>query len=218
MRRTAYEELTARYAHLEEDGTKAREFKEVREELAEYTEGRREVPPPVDSAELIAHHRRKVDVYGRHAEAGFEGAAEALVEAEAQLAAELDRAPAAVELISFGYLHSLAPEADLVIDMRRHFRDPHVTPGLRELTADHELVMRAVFDTDGVPELAVAIRAAVDAFRAGPSAGTVRVAVGCAGGRHRSAAMVNYLEMQYRGDGIKASKEHRDIHLPVVNR
>ncbi|MGN9821910.1 RapZ C-terminal domain-containing protein [Streptomyces sp. SD11] len=120
-----------------------------------------------------------------------------------------------IEFVSFGFLHGPAPEADLVIDMRRHFRDPHVHPEMRQLTAEHELVTRAVFGTPGVPELARATLAAVDAFRAGPSGGTVRVAVGCAGGRHRSAAMVNHLAMQY---GAGATVEHRDIHRDVVER
>ncbi|KOG85976.1 ATPase [Streptomyces varsoviensis] len=120
-----------------------------------------------------------------------------------------------VELVSFGFLHGPAPEADLVIDMREHFRDPHVNPELRQLTAEHELVTRTVFATPGVPELARAILAAVDSFRAGPSAGPVRVAVGCAGGRHRSAAMVNHLAMHY---GAGVTVEHRDIHRAVVER
>ncbi|MFI7142868.1 hypothetical protein ACIBQ5_35755 [Streptomyces massasporeus] len=137
---------------------------------------------------------------------------------EAKLAEELHKAPPAVELVSFGYLHGAPPEAHLVVDMREHFRDPHVTPALRELTADHEPVMRAVLDTEGVRELAAGIRAAVDAFRAGPSGGTVRVAVGCAGGRHRSAAMVNYLAMQWHGDEVSVATQHRDIHRPVVER
>ncbi|MEU5190990.1 RNase adapter RapZ [Streptomyces klenkii] len=125
--------------------------------------------------------------------------------------------PTDIELVSFGYLHGDAPEADLVIDMRRHFRDPHVSPELRELTAENELVTRAVFGTAGVPELARAVLAAVAAFRSGPSAGTVRVAVGCAGGRHRSAAMVNHLASEY-GNELRVRVEHRDIHRPVVAR
>ncbi|MER7316260.1 RapZ C-terminal domain-containing protein [Streptomyces halstedii] len=216
--RITYEEVIARHDELKETGpgTNLREFAEVREEAAPYLSGRRPVPPPVPSAELIAYARRRIEVFGRLAEAGIEGAAEGVTEAEAELAEELRKVPE-IELVSFGFLHGPAPEADLVVDMRRHFRDPHVNPEMRQLTAEHELVTRAVFNTDGVPELARAILAAVESFRAGPSAGTVRVAVGCAGGRHRSAAMVNYLAMQY-GAEVKVTAEHRDIHRPVVER
>lgn len=138
-----------------------------------------------------------------------------LADARRQFPGRIAGGAAGIELVSFGFLHGPAPEADLVIDMRRHFRDPHVNPEMRQLTAEHELVTRTVFATPGVPELARATLAAVDAFRAGPSAGTVRVAVGCAGGRHRSAAMVNHLAMHY---GAGATVEHRDIHRDVVER
>lgn len=221
-RRTAYEELITRHDHLKDSATSGpelREFGMLREELAPYLDGRTPVPPPVDSADLIAYHRRGIALFGALAEAGVEDAAERLAAAETALAEELDKAPAAVELISFGYLHGPAPEAHLVVDMRKHFRDPHVHEGLRELTADNELVMRTVFNTPGVEALARATLAAVAALRAGPSAGPVRVAVGCAGGRHRSAAMVNYLaaHAQY-GSDVKISHVHRDIHEPVVDR
>ncbi|SDL37738.1 RapZ C-terminal domain-containing protein [Streptomyces indicus] len=215
--RGAYDDVCKRHADLTAlaaEGTHREEYEAVREELAAYV-GKE--PAPVDPLDVLAYHRRKVEVFRGLGEAGVPAAEEALAEAEAQLADALRAAPAEIELVSFGYLHGDAPAADLVIDMRRHFRDPHVSPELRELTAEHELVMRAVFATEGVPELAAAILAAVTAFRSGPSAGTVRVAVGCAGGRHRSAAMVNYLAIKY-GNELRVSTEHRDIHRPVVNR
>ncbi|MDJ0345548.1 RNase adapter RapZ [Streptomyces sp. H10-C2] len=215
--RIAFEDVVARHDELQKTGTNLREFAEIREEAAPYLNGSKAVPPSVSSAELIAHARRRIEVFGRIAEAGIEGAAEGVAEAEVELAEELRKSPAEIELVSFGFLHGPAPEADLVVDMRRHFRDPHINPEMRQLTAEHELVMRTVFDTDGVPELARAILAAVESFRAGPSAGTVRVAVGCAGGRHRSAAMINYLATQY-GAEARVTAEHRDIHRDVVKR
>ncbi|MEJ8654928.1 hypothetical protein WKI65_44530 [Streptomyces sp. MS1.AVA.3] len=84
--RTAYEELVARHHSLKGNKTNLREFAAVREELAAYTAGHRPVPPPVESAELIAHARRRIEVFGRHAKAGIEGAAEGLAEAEEELA------------------------------------------------------------------------------------------------------------------------------------
>ncbi|NUV64297.1 ATPase [Streptomyces sp. CAI-85] len=141
----------------------------------------------------------------------------------AREAAESDQVAAEgdvdLALVSFGYLHGPAPEAELVVDMRRHFRDPHVSPELRELTATDERVTRAVLDTDGVRELAAAILAAIAAYRSGPSGGVIRVAVGCAGGRHRSAAMVNHLAHHVRTHSVLAvAVDHRDMHRPVVDR
>lgn len=39
--------------------------------------------------------------------------------------------PVDITVVFFGYLHGEPPKADL----RHHFRDPHVNPGLRYLTA-----------------------------------------------------------------------------------
>ncbi|MEU4986633.1 RNase adapter RapZ [Streptomyces sp. NPDC021969] len=214
--RQAFEDVVTRHDALGKEGTDPQEAALVREEAAEYLRGRRAVPPPVSPAELIAHARNRIEVLGRLAAAGIEGAAEGVAEAEAELA-ELCPEEAEIEFVSFGYLHGPAPEADLVIDMRRSFRDPHVSPELRNLTAADERVMNAVLNTDGVPALALAVRDAVDAFRAGPGGGTVRIAVGCAGGRHRSAALVNHLAALY-ADELTVSAHHRDIHRPVVDR
>lgn len=93
---------------------------------------------------------------------------------------------AAVEIVSFGYLHDEPPAAHLTVDLRHHFRDPDVSPELRYMTADDEPVRTAVLSTPGVAALVLATAAAVDAFTSGPSAGTVTVADGCAGGRHRA--------------------------------
>lgn len=41
----------------------------------------------------------------------------------------------AVEIVSFGYLHGEPPQAHITLDLRNHFRDPHINPALREMTA-----------------------------------------------------------------------------------
>ncbi|MEV4872299.1 RapZ C-terminal domain-containing protein, partial [Streptomyces syringium] len=61
-----------------------------------------------------------------------------------------------VEIVSFGYLHDEPPTAHLTIDLRHHFRDPHVSPELRYMTAADEPVRAAVLNTPGIPELVAA--------------------------------------------------------------
>ncbi|MYS27678.1 ATPase, partial [Streptomyces sp. SID7804] len=75
---------------------------------------------------------------------------------------------AAVEIVSFGYLHDEPPAAHLTIDLREHFRDPHVSPELRYMTAHDEPVRTAVLSTPGVAALALATAAAVEAYASGP--------------------------------------------------
>lgn len=119
-----------------------------------------------------------------------------------------------IEITSFGYLHGDPPAAHLTLDLRHHFRDPHVRPELRDLTAEDAEVREAVLNTPGIVTLIVAAEMAVRAFEMGPSAGTIRVAVGCAGGRHRAATIA--LTLAQRLGTVNVA--HRDLSKDVVNR
>ncbi|MFI9231331.1 RapZ C-terminal domain-containing protein [Streptomyces rimosus] len=123
-----------------------------------------------------------------------------------------------VEITSFGYLHGEPPPAHLVLDLRHHFRDPHISPQLRYMTARDEPVRRAVAATAGIAALIEGAARAVGAFTSGPSAGTVLVATGCAGGRHRAPSVAMALADQLRQDGHSVVVRHRDIDAPVVRR
>ncbi|MEU9056244.1 RNase adapter RapZ [Streptomyces sp. NPDC048384] len=212
----------ATYDQLQHDHGVATEFNDgaleasTKAALAEYEEE----PHKVTAEELLDYYRQKrAALRELVAELGAEEFGDRLDEAELQYSEAFHAAPAHITYESFGYLHGPVPEADLVFDMRP-FKDPHLDPNLRDLTANHELVMRAVFNTSGVRELGLAIHAAVAAYRSNPLAGSIRVAVGCAGGRHRSAAMVRWLLMQHHEerDEIKVVSEDRDIEKPVVER
>ncbi|MFD5860942.1 RapZ C-terminal domain-containing protein [Streptomyces chartreusis] len=123
-----------------------------------------------------------------------------------------------VEIVSFGYLHDEPPAAHLTIDLRHHFRDPHVSPELRYMSADDEPVRAAVLNTPGIAALVEAIAAAVTAFASGPSAGTVTVADGCAGGRHRAPAFARALAERLTAAGHSVTVSHRDMAKAVVRR
>ncbi|MFJ2790645.1 ATPase [Streptomyces sp. NPDC087290] len=124
----------------------------------------------------------------------------------------------AVEITSFGYLHDAPPAAHLVVDLRSHFRDPHVSPELRYMTARDELVRTTVMSTPGITELVSATAMAVAAFASGPSAGTVAVAGGCAGGRHRAPTFALALADRLRTAGVTVTITHRDLDKDVVQR
>ncbi|MEF9903689.1 RapZ C-terminal domain-containing protein [Streptomyces sp. P9-A2] len=123
-----------------------------------------------------------------------------------------------VEITSFGYLHDAPPAAHLTVDLRHHFRDPHVSPDLRYMTAGDEPVRVAVLATPGIRQLVDAIAAAVEAFAAGPSAGTIAVATGCAGGRHRAPTFAQALADMLTAAGYTVTVRHRDLGKPVVQR
>lgn len=126
-----------------------------------------------------------------------------------------------VEIVSFGYLHGPPPsDMDLVLDLRRHFRDPHINPALRYLTALDDAVRSTVRTTPGIPELITATVTAVLAYRTGPSAALhpVRIASGCAGGRHRAGSVSLEIGDALTALGLRVTVTHRDLHRPVVDR
>ncbi|MER5507188.1 RNase adapter RapZ [Streptomyces sp. NPDC002766] len=125
---------------------------------------------------------------------------------------------ATIEITSFGYLHEAPPSVDLLVDLRRHFRDPHVSPELRYMTADDAPVRQAVMGTAGVRQLVEATAAAVDAMASGPSAGVVTVATGCAGGRHRAPTVAREVARRLVDAGHAVIVRHRDLDKPVVQR
>ncbi|WDM17058.1 ATPase [Streptomyces lavenduligriseus] len=143
-----------------------------------------------------------------------------------------------VAITSFGYLHGQEPAARVCYDLRHQFRDPHLRPELRYLTARDAPVREAVMGTDGVLALVHAIAATVDAYLAGPRQDEpLTLALGCAGGRHRSATVADALAAalsgdtgtaaayrvadlaeRYKGRGLVVDLHHRDLAKDVVDR
>ncbi|WP_069751617.1 RNase adapter RapZ [Streptomyces sp. EN16] len=123
-----------------------------------------------------------------------------------------------VKIVSFGYLHGEPPPAHITLDLRHHFRDPHVSSELRYMTAADDPVRQAVLGTPGITSLVVAVADAVNAFATGPSSGPVTVADGCAGGRHRAPVFAQALADRLVANGYTVTLQHRDMHRPVVNR
>lgn len=120
-----------------------------------------------------------------------------------------------VYVISFGYGHAPAPEADLTLDTRRLLRNPHHDPRMRELTGLDEVVRRHVLATPGAVRL-ISNTAVLAADLHAQTRALVTVAVGCVGGRHRSVAIAEELAATLHSDGIKTSVTHRDVHRPVI--
>jgi UPF0042 nucleotide-binding protein len=124
-----------------------------------------------------------------------------------------------VEIISFGYGHAAPPEADIVVDARRRFRNPHADPAMRQLTGLEQSVRSHVLATPGV---AVVIgrtaQLAAELTTTTADGGPVTVAVGCVGGRHRSVAIAQAIATELAGGGLTVALVHRDVDRPVIQR
>lgn len=123
-----------------------------------------------------------------------------------------------VSITSFGYLHGAPPADHLTVDLRHHFRDPHISPDLRHMTARDRQVRQTVLNTAGIPALVEALSDAVVAYRNGPGGQDVTVAVGCAGGRHRAAVVAEALRTALADEDVAADIAHRDLEKPVIDR
>ncbi|CAM06179.1 UPF0042 nucleotide-binding protein [Saccharopolyspora erythraea NRRL 2338] len=121
-------------------------------------------------------------------------------------------------ITSFGYLHGPAPEATAVIDLRNHLRDPHVDPAFRQLTGFDLAVHDKVLAAPGAANMRVALAELAAALLHTGSEKLVTIALGCAGGRHRSVVLANDLANVMRVCGWQGELEHRDIDKPVIHR
>lgn len=129
-----------------------------------------------------------------------------------------------IDIISFGYSHpDGAPDAHMTFDLRELFKDPHVSPELRQLTGMHPKVIQNVFRQPGAEAFLQGIAQAVIA-----TIGTQNlvVAFGCVGGRHRSVVFAEALHQELAArfrqrppsEWVTTAVEHRDIDKPVLVR
>ncbi|MFF4417131.1 ATPase [Streptosporangium sp. NPDC001559] len=127
-----------------------------------------------------------------------------------------------VEITSFGYLHGAPPEADLTLDVRTSLRDPHVDPATRQMTGFDKEVQERVLATRGALEVARGLASAVLGLRVALDVPgrrrPIRIAIGCAGGRHRSVVLTEVTADLLRHVRLDATVTHRDVDLPVTQR
>lgn len=123
-----------------------------------------------------------------------------------------------VHITTFGYLHGAPPEAHVTLDLSERFRDPHVTPELRDMTAHHQPVRDVVLDTPGILGVIEGVAQLATAYLSGPSAGPVTIAVGCSGGRHRAPVVGAEVSELLSMDGVRVTISHRDLAKDVVAR
>jgi RNase adapter protein RapZ len=120
----------------------------------------------------------------------------------------------AVTLMSFGFKHGPARDADLLFDVR-FLPNPHYEADLRPLTGFDSRIVDYVardgrleeFYERVVPLLEFLLPQYVAEGKAHLS-----IAVGCTGGRHRSVAIVEDLARRFSGDErLFVAVQHRDV-------
>lgn len=120
-----------------------------------------------------------------------------------------------VTITTFGYGHDgPPPTAEVTLDLRHALRNP-LSPALRHLTGLDQPVADHLFTTTAAWAVVRSTVAAVDMWLA-LTAGPMRVAVGCCGGRHRSVAVAVRVAAGLASLGYAVTLIHRDIDRPVI--
>ncbi|MFI7396548.1 RapZ C-terminal domain-containing protein [Streptomyces tendae] len=120
-----------------------------------------------------------------------------------------------IRIISFGYGHAPAPEADLVFDLRALLRNPFHNPELKHRTGLDQEVYDHVRDTPGAERLAFNAVATARGL-AEDTGADVTMAWGCTGGRHRSVGLARLAHELLLGVGEEATIEHRDVDQDLL--
>lgn len=132
-----------------------------------------------------------------------------------------------VLVITRGFLHTLPAgllPADLVFDLRRYLSDPAHRPegDMLDMTGLHPTVRAFVLSTPGALGF---LEDAVPLVRSMARRKFTVVMVGCAGGKHRAAAMGEELAVRLRRRGwrfwqrpLRVAVRHLDVHRPRVVR
>jgi RNase adapter protein RapZ len=120
---------------------------------------------------------------------------------------------------SFGFKYGAPVDADFVFDVRC-LPNPHYEPGLRDLTGLDAPVVAFLEDHAEVTEMFDSIQAHLGRWVprfAEDHRSYLTVAIGCTGGRHRSAYLVERLARAWQGaDDVTVSTRHRELdHHPM---
>lgn len=123
-----------------------------------------------------------------------------------------------VTVITRGYLHPLpadCPEPTVTFDLRDFLRDPAHKPdgSMLDRTGLEEDVRQFVLDTPGARELVATVVPMVFSMA---QVKPVVVMVGCAGGKHRAAAVGQELASQLERFGLRVKVAHLHVDLPRV--
>ncbi len=118
-----------------------------------------------------------------------------------------------VSLLSFGYKHGLPRDADLVFDVR-FLPNPYWVEPLRPLPGTTTKVRSYVTSQPGYEEFMRKLYDLLDQVVPGyvtEGKSYLTIAVGCTGGKHRSAVVAEDLAEYFRKRGYPAAAEHRDL-------
>jgi len=118
-----------------------------------------------------------------------------------------------ISVMSFGFKYGVPYDADLVFDVR-FLPNPNFVPGLKELTGMDKLVQDFVRKKKQTTGFLTRLTRFLDfllPLYEGEGRTYLTIAIGCTGGRHRSAAVAESLKGRLKDRGLDIIIRHRDI-------
>lgn len=118
-----------------------------------------------------------------------------------------------ISCISFGFMHGIPAEADLVFDVRC-MPNPFHVPELREFTGLDQCVQDFVMSYDVSVKMKDKMFDMIDFLipqYIAEGKSQLNIAIGCTGGRHRSVTYTQLLYNHLQENGYKVRVLHRDI-------
>ena len=118
-----------------------------------------------------------------------------------------------ISCISFGFMHGIPAEADLVFDVRC-MPNPYHVPELREYTGLDQCVQDFVMSHEVSVEMRKKMFEMIDFLLPqyiAEGKSQLNIAIGCTGGRHRSVTYTQLLYKHLEKNGYKVRVLHRDI-------
>ena len=121
-----------------------------------------------------------------------------------------------IKVMSFGFKYGASTEADLMFDVRC-LPNPYYIPELKTHTGCEACVQDYVLSFEQSQELLKKLEDLLDFLiplyiKEGKS--RLVIAFGCTGGKHRSVTFAEQIGDHLLANGMRVSKQHRDIVLP----
>jgi UPF0042 nucleotide-binding protein len=119
----------------------------------------------------------------------------------------------AITVYSFGFKHSIPPDADIVMDVR-FLPNPHYNPKLRPLTGLDKPVSEFVMSHPETAQFLTKWFDLLDVVVPGyvvEGKQHLAIALGCTGGMHRSVALAEATAAHLSESGYRVAVSHRDI-------
>lgn len=119
-----------------------------------------------------------------------------------------------ISCISFGFMHGIPAESDLVFDVRC-MPNPYYVPELKEFTGLDKCVQDFVMSHEVSKEMQVKMFDMIDFLvpqyiKEGKS--QLSISIGCTGGKHRSVTFTQLLYLHLKEKGYKVRVLHRDVN------